>query len=327
MIRAIRDVTVGFCALTAACGGEDDPDVGRVTQAVFVGHGGASGVFENGRLALETAVAAGFEATRLAGAVTPVLTGRLTQNAVGGPFAYAPSEDGKLHVDFFDAGQRRQASFTFTEMVAADMSSPSALLNSNHLLEIRVEADGGAFDYVGRSERIGATLDATVKGLYTYEGVRYTLDLRYRDVSLISEIDLSGAHFKSTTRSEGTISGPSVELTVDEDSAFELVSTRGSGESTTASTTESTINSSVRVDGDELRWENVRIRRNFRDGTVSEADTFWQADGRVLRNGQDYGRYALRANVIDRSTGRGFLYVDLVLPGERVQLEQWQQLQ
>ena len=319
-----------------ACGGEsgllggspDNPgEQSPLGQVLRAGHGAASATAEDARSGLTVAVQAVVEASTQAGQLTT--QGRLVQDAPGGAFRFEPSTDGRMFVGFFDPDGNRQEFFFSYLRVDGQGQTADDILGNNHDLEVRIESPDGQVNVTIRSVRQGARVNATVVGTATRDGVTFEVNLTAVEDTLIREIDTSGSHFRNQSTLQGTMTAADLLLTANQSFEFELVTTRGvtSSSGTSANTSGTRIQHTLQHGGDEYRWEGVQIRRNFRDGTISEADTFWRAEGQVLRNGQPFGRYMLDAELVDRRNGRGFLHVDLHIPNEVVRVETWGQLQ
>lgn len=279
---------------------------------------------QEAQTALNAAMQAIVEASRLAGGAITT-SGRLVQDAPQGPFRLEPAASGPLNVVFYDAEQkRREFAFVYLRLDTVNTTADS-ILNSNHDLEVDIATPDGQIDVTIRSTRSGRDVDGRLEGKYTDKGTEYQLDLTLDDTTLIREIDTSGTHFKNSTELQGSITAPGLDLTVNQSFAFELITSSG-GATFSANTSDTVISHQLTVGDDEYIWDGVQVRRNFRDGTISEADTYWQASGVIRRNGADYGEYKLNAQLLDND-GQGFVYVDLQLPNEVIRLESWGQLQ
>ena len=337
----MRSLRLGLFSLlivvVTGCGGGDSTDtpsnpgtpgetqdLSQVGRLLEQAHRVPAQASQEAQTALTASIQAVVEASRLAGGAITT-SGRLVQSAPRGAFSLQPSAGDALEVVFFDENEnRREFAFTYVRLETASTTADD-ILNGDHRLEVGVTNPDDTIAVTIRSTRVGRQVNGQVEGKYSDAGITYQLDLTLDDTTLIREIDLAGSHFKNEATLQGMITAPDLSLTVRQNFAFELI-TSSSGATFSANTSDTIIQHTLVIGDDDYVWDGVQIRRNFRDGTISEADTYWQANGVVRRNNAAFGEYALDAQLLDPD-GQGFVYVDLQLPNEVIRLESWGQLQ
>lgn len=285
--------------------GATAPDL---TASIIAAHGVGSQVVSNGDASAQLAAQAVEFATASVGSGELVTTGTVEQR--GSQYAYDPSPDDALVVVLEDAPR---TTFRIHAM-DGDFSSASAFLAGDHELRFAVEVEAQMTLEIGSVRRNGA-FDTSAAGTILVEGLDLDVDVHARGTST-SEVDSTGSRFHSAFTTTGTVTGPAFDLVLDETWDFELVT---AGDESAQSAVR-TLANTLSTDGDDYDWVDVRTQKSYRDGRPSELDTFWTAQGQLLRNGQPFGAYRLDADPIGEDSG-GFVLFMLDLPEGSFELE------
>ena len=282
---------------------DDDDPAADAEDSVVASHNLGSVITTEGQSSANIAVEGVFMASQAAGLGEPVTTGTLTQQGQG--FAYAGAPSDRLVVEFSDG-----TTIDFwIEEISGDSTSAAAFLNNDHVLEYRVAVDG-KIDMTFESRRQGGALGAGAVGSYVYEDVEYDIDLAMAGTYYF-ESDSTGTHFRDEHRTTGSVTASGYDLDVDETWYFELV-TSGGGSAQAASRT---VSNSLQLGDDTFDWVDVATKKSFSNGKPSQIDTYWDATGDILRNGEAYGTYRLDLTEPD------FIYFAVDLPAGAVRVE------
>jgi hypothetical protein len=231
-----------------------------------------------------------------------VTTGTLTQTAGG--FLYSANPGDRMVVVF--SNQRRIE--LFITALEGDLSQGSAgFFDGDHRFTVRVVVTD-EMDAVFESVQQGGQRRIGIEGAITVEGVSYRIDAQAAGTTFF-ENDSTGSNFRSQTRTTGTITAEGFALDIDEEWSYEMVTTSGSrGGSASAATRQ--LGNVLRLGDETYTWEGVSVQFSYRDGKPSQLDTYWQAQGVVLRDGRVYGTYRKDAQDFG---GDGGGYVKFVL--------------
>ncbi|GIW26130.1 hypothetical protein [Meiothermus sp.] len=214
---------------------------------------------------------------------TSTLTGTLTQT--GNTFTYSATPTNRLRVVWSDGVFYE---FVITQFQGSLSSGAQAFYKGNHLLQYTasLDPDGemGPVNLSLRSERQGANLSVSLVGSATFEGQAHTLNLNYAQV-VLSDFGPGSIDFRHQDTLQGSLSGPSLQVQVNETYDFRLV---GSG--SLVMQTIRTLNNTWSEGGQSFRLQNGLIKRVFRDGNPIEPD-FWTASGDLLRGGVRVGGF------------------------------------
>lgn len=292
------------------------PTEGDLGAALALVHGLGGGILSDAETLLERAIDAARIASEEAG--RPTLTGRLSQRAPGSSeVIYAPSDDEHLTLDVFaEDGAPLRIVLRF-DRAQGQGRFPAEILGADHDLAVYAFING-VWDATVESRRAGAEIAIVVSGAVTRDGRALEVALRFSGTRR-GEVDSTGSSSQVSLTGTGAIRGPDLDVEVSE--TFEAEVVTAGGDSATAST--SRVAHVARLFGRTYRYEDVVVRRNFRDGVPSDVDGFWRADGRVQEGGATVATYALDAEVVDRRQGTGFVVVWLRLPTGDVELERW----
>lgn len=240
-----------------------------------------------------------------------VTTGTVRQRA--GQFAYDPTPSDALVVDV----EGHPAATLHIEAMHGDFSSAAAFLSGSHEFRYAVQIDG-SMDMEFVSLRSGSSFETAALGELLVAGTTVDVDATARGTRY-SEVDTSGSHYQDSFAIRGSVEGSGYSLDLDETWDFELVTVSGTGGGSAQSAVR-TVNSTLRIGADRYTWAGVRTQKSYRDGRPSSLDTFWVAEGELLRNGERYGEVRMDADLIGPNSG-GFVLFVLELPGSTVELE------
>lgn len=205
------------------------------------------------------------------------LNGTLTQS--GNTFSYSATPNNRLRVVWSDGVIYE---FVIAQFQGSLSSGARAFYKANHLLQYTatLDPDGelGPVNLSLRSQRQGANLSVGLGGSATFEGQAHTLNLNYAQV-VLSDFGPGSIEFRHQDTLQGSLSGPSLQVQVNETYDFRLV---GSG--SLVMQTIRTLNNTWSEGGQQFRLSNGLIKRVFRDGNPTEPD-FWTASGDLLRGG------------------------------------------
>lgn len=265
-------------------------------------------------------VEAVFAASQLANTGQVVTTGTLIVNS-SGTTTYNPQPTDRLHAQLADG---QQLDFYTTTMQGDFTSTATNFLDNAHSYTARIVTDPAAA-FVHSATRVNAPPNADVQIVSTRTGAgansgdmslsvvgRMSHAGNSYDVNLIAqgtwffESSFGGLEQRQNYSVSGAINSAAgapntVTLTVNEQYANERIVSSG----VSVSTADTAINNGWTFNGLSYSASNWLIRRSFRDGVPSQLDTYWQATGQLLENGQVIGQIGL-----DLSDG---VYVKVVL--------------
>lgn len=316
-------ITAVVAASLMACsddfGIDDPPGASGALPASLLIHAHAAGEasFVDARNVLVTAIDTVAQARLLSG--QPVTTGRVDLS--GAEPSYTPT-DGRalILVGPDDSGAIVEATFVI-DTLEGQGNNGQEILGDNHNLVVEARMNG-RFDILVTSQRNGINFGITVSGELLQRDEVLQVDL-VRSGTQSSEVDSTGSSSNTDQTTSGTVA--SDEFTIAIDQSFEAGTITAGQDSATAST--SLYRHTIDRGGDTFRFEDVRIRRNFRDGVPNRIVDEWRAEGRITRNGSNYGRYELAEEVVDRERGEGFVVVWFRRrDGADVEIERWQRI-
>ena len=287
------------------------PNMEDVQSALVTSHALGSQLVADAETSAQWATQAVEFATVTTGGSTLVTTGTVRQT--GDQYVYEPAPADVLVVEL--EGTPR-ATFRIHTMTG-DMSRASAFLGGDHEFLYDVEVDG-RMDITFGSARAGSTFETSAEGSMTLGGVELDIDVAAAGTHS-SEVDTSGSHYENAFRTTGSVSGPGFDMAVDETWDFELITASGDGGGSAQSAVR-TVANSLDLGPNTYDWVGVRTQKSYRDGRPSSLDTFWTAEGEVLRDGEPYGRVRLDTDLVGSESG-GFILFMLDLPDESVELE------
>ncbi len=258
----------------------------------------------------DTGAKAAFLARQLGtGGAQLVTTGTLTEQ--GQNWNYAASPNDRLVVKFQSG---TNVTFYITRMEGNFSGDAANFLQQPHNFDFRVVIPG-VTDLTFTSEIPPATCNfrATARGALVWGNATYTVNLTLSGQYCFE----SGFGYYSLLNdytSTGTVTVPGYALTVDQRRRFELIATGGD----TASSEQDWNNNTLTIGADTYKWVNARKQKSFKNGKPSSLDTYWQASGGVLKNGEPYGTYQMKPDSV-----LGYVKFLLVLPNEVIELESW----
>lgn len=186
-------------------------------------------------------------------------------------------------------GATKPTAFVIHGMQLTDNSSVNAALSSNRDLRYALIFDGHRVEVVDWENDDGALLQ--LKGsAQLVEGSFMDVDLRIAKGSQ-SEVDNTGAGLQTNRSATGTIKGAGVDANIRQIWKFELQHYDGD----TAHYSNRLNSSRLRMGGDTYTWEGVRIKTVFYNGRPRHVSWEWIAEGKIKKNGGDWGKFKLDA--------------------------------
>ena len=271
-----------------------------------------------GRLLAAEAV---FAASQLANTGQVVTNGTLTVDSNNG-VTYDPNPADRLHAILADG---RTFDFYISQMAGDFSSNATNYLDNAHQFSVRTVAGpdaGSAFikaaavdmaDVQIISNQGNGQLSIRVTGEMENGGQAYTVDLTALGTYFF-ESSLGGLEQRQDYTLTGTVTGAQLALTANEGYRNERVVADG----TSVSTADTENNSSWSSGGATFASDGGLIRRSFRDGVPSQLDSYWQATGNLLQNGQVVGTFGL-------DTGNAmYVRVLLRLDNREIELQRFQ---
>jgi len=225
-------------------------------------------------------------ASQSVGTGAVVTTGTLTQS--GQSVSYAAQPNDRLVVEL---GDGNMVDIWVLAMDGDFSGSASNFRESNHDLQYRV-AVADRIDMTFTSQRNGGNSASAAEGNVVLEGVTYDCNVQGTGTYYF-EADTTGVHFLDDAQVQGRITGAGFDLDVDETWHFELVSTNDGS----AQDARRTIDNSLDLGGTVFDFVDIEMQKAFKDGSPTEIDTYWNAQGTVLRNGSAYGQMRLDVDV------------------------------
>ena len=250
-----------------------------------------------------------FAASQLgAGGAQLVTTGTLSQQ--GQTWSYSSSPADRLAVRF---GSGTNADFYITRMEGNFSSDAATFLQESHNFDFRVVAPGVA-DLTFNSGIPSGTCNfhATARGSLLWNGVNYTVDLAL-DGQYCFESGFGSYSLLNDYTTAGTVMAPGYSLSVDQRWRFELVA----DQKQSASSAEDWNNNTLTIGADTFKWVNAKKQKSFKNGKPSSIDSYWQASGAVLKNGQSWGLYQYQGPIF------GYVKFYLATPDAAIELESW----
>ena len=310
--------------LLAACGGRDrtdpadpndpNPAIATGATALAPAHVAPERVFTEGQSAASLAVDGVIGATVLSGGSTVITTGTLRQS--GQRFTYERAPTDRLVIVLAD-GRRFEL---FVDDLRGNLQAGAeGFFGGDHAITFRI-TEGDRADLRVTSTKLGQNQEASAQGRIQIGEIGATVDLRYAGRTYF-ENDSTGAEYDDQYRVTGTVVTDTYSLNVDESWHFVLVSSTGARGATASSATR-TIASRATIGGAEYVWQNVVMKKAFRNGTPNEIDTFWAAEGEIFENGRPYGRYRMDIESVDLRT-YGVIKFYLDLPSGTQEVESW----
>lgn len=284
---------------------EENSSNGDIAEGlVRAGHVIPDKVYQDGASRSYVGVQSVLTASYLAGRAQLVTTGTVTQ--IGATYSYNHEPSDRLVVRLQEG---RVLSFTIIT-IQGDYSTVENFFRNNYQLSLRAFQDQNV-DFAIESMKMGDNQKTRIKGKALYDGLLYTVDLNLQG-SESFEIDMTGSHYRNQYQLTGKIITNTFDLTANELWKYEMV-TAGND---SASSAVRQIGSTLKLDNDIYQWVNVRLQKSFRDGKVSQKDTYWAAVGEIRRNGKRYGRYFKSEKAIA-------VTFNVEVAGRNLEIESW----
>jgi hypothetical protein len=263
---------------------QQPPAAADEKEILQLGHWGARVALGKCLLPLDAVVVA---TAATPGAAKAVVAGTVTTPGQGQPPQYDKLPPDRLV--WKRPGQ--PAVVFFIDKMAGDLGNGGKnFLAGAHSLKYRVVVQG-ELDLEAISERTATGAftsrhETRLKGTVLHAGKQYKIDLVQAGKSYF-ESSFGGSEYRDDQTLTGTIAGADVQLGVDEAAHFTAVVHEG------ASVTFDwrKLNNKVAAGGKVYQWDNVLLRKNFKNGKVSGADRDWVCQGKVLRDGQAFASY------------------------------------
>ena len=203
-----------------------------------------------------------------------------------GQFSYSPQPPDKLVVKRGEG----VVSFAVEELIG-ELSSVDAFFSGDHRLDFRVKmATTGRLRIA--SLKFGSLWQVKVVGQLSVAGQRHLLELHYQG-SENTERDRAGSLFSGQWLVRGRIESPRHRVDVDESWSREQLRANHAG---SVSRLTKRINSRLNDGGDVYHWQDVELRKSFREGKPARLDTDWIAQAVVAKNGKPFAYYGLRVD-------------------------------
>jgi bacillolysin len=248
-------------------------------------------------------VEAVFAASELGSGGTPmVTTGTLTQTSPGAEtFTYAPEPPDRLRLVLAEGPTLD----FFVERIDGDPAGPRRFLERDHELRYRVMGPGGT-DLRIISLQNNRNTQGSAVGMLFNNGTLLTLDLGSQGVVMF---DPDAPSYEVREQTGGTISGGGLELTVDESYRYISIAFDRFVENITR-----TMENTWSIGGDQFQLTGGLVKKAFCNFRPCDVDSFWQAEGTILRNGTAIGQ-------LTGALDPGVIRIFIELPGERIELE------
>jgi hypothetical protein len=207
----------------------------------------------------------------------------------------------------------------FIAEIQGDLGPNGNFFGKNYTLKFRAIWKG-EHDQEVACFRNGGHYEVRLKGSMKLQGKPHQLDLHLRGDDHF-DIDSSGFEKRDTYTITGTIKGPTGELFVDE--AVHFTAVRGGKDIVSFDWRK--INNKLVAGDQTYQWENVFLKKNFKNGKVSGAERNppdWVCTGRVLVNGQPVANYNPDIQAYLKSS-TGFLIFHVETSSGRIELERW----
>ncbi len=280
---------------------------------LLLGHWGARAAFAK----VVDPIPALFDAADAARSRQLVTTGTLkAPEARGGPSRYDPAPADRL---VWERPGQPAAEFFITDLRGDFEDRGSSFHSHTHRLAYRV-AVKDQMDVAVERARDGGRYEVKLKGWMTLEGQRYSVDLIRRGEDYF-ENDSTGSEFRDDTSVDGTIERPGVRMTVAESSRADLVRYRREY----VMCDRRVLNHTIVAGGKTYRWDDVVVRKNFKNGKISGADsdpTEWVCDGQVLVDGKRFATYVKDLEAF-RKAETGYVLYKIQAPGGAIEVERW----
>ncbi len=250
-----------------------------------------------------------FEASTRASTNSLTTTGTLTET--NNDFIYNATPTDRL-VFVLSTGAKLE--FRITTMNGDFSSDADTFIDESHQFEYEVSLPGKEGMRYRTFHDNGATTNSA-SGKMTIENTEYQIDIVSKGTHFF-EIDSSGSETENKHHITGTVTATNYSLALNEQWYFSLTTNKDDS----ATVVVRTINSALTIADSDYRWNNVEIAKSYRRGLPSQIDTFWRAKGAITNNGEPYGEYQMRPQIVDTKRG-GFLIFELVLPNETIEIE------
>ncbi|MBN1426469.1 hypothetical protein JXA88_18120 [Candidatus Fermentibacteria bacterium] len=156
----------------------------------------------------------------------------------------------------------------------------------------------------------GGSSAATLLGTYIHDGISYSADLTEQG-SYSFDISGSGAEFEHQQSTQGSVTAPGFSMMVSESYWYKSIYVTQYVENM-----ERIVDNSWTADGISYRLSNARIRTSFVDSRPTEFDSYWIAQGSLLKGNAVHGQIGMGVEGLQ-------LRIWLDTPAERIQLEAW----
>lgn len=271
-------------------------------SSVRMGALGASIVRELSGFYLRLCAGAVFQASLQNGG--RLVTSGTVREGPSGEASYSPQPTDRLRLEYRGA---YAGDFSVLEMEGDFSGDAAGFLNGDHLLKCRVADQASSLEVASR--QLDGQTSATSSGSFEREGVRYGVEA-IEQGSYAFEVG-SGATYEVRRSSAGSITSDGFALTIDETYRYKSVKVDRLVENVRV-----VSNSHWTVGSDEYRLSAGEIAYAFANGTPVDVDSFWEAQGVLLRNGEPFGQLAMEPG------GAGMELI-LATPDERLVLTAW----
>lgn len=271
-------------------------------SSVQMGALGASIVRDLSSFYLRLCAGAVFQASMQNGG--RLVTSGTVRESPSGEASYSPLPADHLRLEYRGA---YAGDFTVLEMEGDFSGDAAGFLEGDHLLKCRVADPASSLELASR--QLDGQTAATSSGSFEREGVRYRLDAAEQG-SYAFEVG-SSAMYEVQRISSGRITSDGFALTIDEAYRYKSLKVDRFVENVRI-----VSNSHWTIGADRYRLSSGEIAYAFADGAPADVDSFWEAQGVLLRNGEPFGRLAME---------RGGAGIELILvtPDERLVLTAW----
>jgi hypothetical protein len=250
-------------------------------------------------------VQAVYLASELTGGQVLVTTGTLTEGA-GGSFTYSPTPQDRLSIVF---ASNVRMDFFITAFSGDFAQDADSFLYYNHDVRFRVLIQG-ALDLTIATTFSGSSSSASLSGSYAYDGITYAATLSEQG-SFSYSVESGSAEFEHQQSTQGSVTAPGFSMTVNESYWYHSLYVTQFVENM-----ERIVNNSWTSGGVSYQLSNARVRKSFVNSRPDELDSYWVAEGSLLKNGATYGQ-------IDAGVEGIQVKVWLDTPTERIELEAW----
>jgi hypothetical protein len=214
------------------------------------------------------------------------LTGTLTWSSAGA-VTYRPMPRDRLRVNYANG---RTVDFVISEIQGYPNEGPDELLNRDYRISCRAFEKGMA-DLTMHATRTGRVTGVATIGSVVFAGISYGVNAQIKRDTYF-ESSSGGAEYRNETVLQGSITGSSFDLTLDDKFLFQLVSFEGRS----ASGSRRITNSQWRLATQRYAFEKGIFARSDTNGRPAHVNTEWGVAGGIQRNNQRWGALTSRLN-------------------------------